>query len=162
MVLSNLSAAMGSNLIGTTFMNPDPITAAATPVPEIVPARGLTQGLPHKNVELRAAQVEAAGDFYERMGEVLIKPPARKRLIEAYERRLKQEIERGEDAGAFRDPGPASGVSAALREGGMKLAGVVDWRHDGRASAFASGPVVEFRRAALAGPGAAFYGLFDN
>jgi CRISPR-associated endonuclease Cas1/CRISPR-associated protein Cas4 len=34
-----------------------------------------------------------AGDFYERMGGVLLKPPARKRLIEAYERRLKQEIE---------------------------------------------------------------------
>jgi len=34
-----------------------------------------------------------ADDFYERTGGVLLKPPARKRLIEAYERRLKQEIQ---------------------------------------------------------------------
>jgi hypothetical protein len=44
----------------------------------------------------------------------------------------------------------------------MKAAGLVCWRHEGRASAFASGPVVEFRRGPLAGPGAAFQGLFDN
>ncbi|MEE8525580.1 MAG: CRISPR-associated endonuclease Cas1 [Thermoanaerobaculia bacterium] len=30
-------------------------------------------------------------DFYERMGGVLLKPPARKRFIEAYERRMQQE-----------------------------------------------------------------------
>ena len=33
-----------------------------------------------------------AGDFYQRMGGVLLKPPARKRLIAAYQRRLAQEI----------------------------------------------------------------------
>lgn len=32
------------------------------------------------------------GDFYERHGAVLLKPPARKRLVAAYERRLGQEI----------------------------------------------------------------------
>ena len=33
-----------------------------------------------------------AGDFYQRMGGVLLKPPARKRLIAAYQRRLAQEV----------------------------------------------------------------------
>lgn len=84
---------------------------------------GLTHGLPHKNVELRAEQFAAARDgeralavarrlvaadsvvigvlnngeigpedFQEAPGGVLIKPPARKKLIAAYERRLAQEV----------------------------------------------------------------------
>lgn len=34
-----------------------------------------------------------AGDFYERLGGVLLKPAGRKRFLEAYERRLRQEIQ---------------------------------------------------------------------
>ncbi len=35
----------------------------------------------------------AADDFYQRLGGVLLKPPARKRLIAAYQRRMGQEIQ---------------------------------------------------------------------